>query len=43
MSPADVRAFDHLRDVAGAWALLAAMLLLGALVIVARIRRPDPN
>jgi hypothetical protein len=25
------------------WALLAAMLLLGALVIVARIRRPDPS
>jgi hypothetical protein len=67
------QAFDHLRDVAGAWflvaagasliavaetwglrevyqwgewsfwALLAAMLLLGALVIVARIRRPDPS
>jgi len=71
MSPEDIRAFDHLRDVASAWflvaagasliavketwelvethewsdwifwALLATMLVLGIVVTVTRIRRPD--
>jgi hypothetical protein len=72
MSPQDLEAFDHLRDVASAWflvaagasligaketwalheeyewgewsfwALLAAMLVLSAVVVVTRLRRPGP-
>jgi hypothetical protein len=71
MSPEDLRAFAHLRDVAGAWFLVAAgasliavketwelvetyewgewsfwvlftgMLVLGAVVVVVRLRRSD--